>query len=267
MWSGSPAVNERTNSGRMSERPKQQQAHFALAFGDDVSNESTGKVGKSRKSEVREAFNSPFWPFVLSTTSVGQEGLDFHLYCRDILHWNLPSNPVDLEQREGRINRYDGFSIRRNIAADHPFEQIRQPGGDSLENPWSRIFRMLTLGNPEDPKFKHGLFPHWIYQASPTGAGTGASLKTRPILRRHLLFYTSSRDHQRYDALIDALHLYRLVLGQPRQQDILEQVLAHRPSDRPEDLKPRLANYMINLSPLTSEEKSCDLKQMHRILV
>lgn len=254
MWSGSPAVNERTNSGRMSERPKQQQANFALAFGDDVSNESTGKVGKSRKSEVREAFNSPFWPFVLSTTSVGQEGLDFHLYCRDILHWNLPSNPVDLEQREGRINRYDGFSIRRNIAGDHPFEQIRHPGGDSLENPWSRIFRMLTLGNPEDPKFKHGLFPHWIYQASPTGAGTEASLKTRPILRRHLLFYTSSRDHQRYDALIDALHLYRLVLGQPRQQDILEQVLAHRPSDRPEHLKQMLAKYMINLSPLGDEQ-------------
>ena len=26
---------------------------------------------------VREAFNSPFWPFVLATTPVGQEGLDF----------------------------------------------------------------------------------------------------------------------------------------------------------------------------------------------
>ena len=66
---------------------------------------------------VREAFNSPFWPFVLTTTSVGQEGLDFHLYCRDIVHWNLPSNPVDLEQREGRTDRYDGLSIRRNIYA------------------------------------------------------------------------------------------------------------------------------------------------------
>jgi len=36
------------------------------------------------------------------TTSIGQEGLDFHYYCRKIVHWNLPSNPVDLEQREGR---------------------------------------------------------------------------------------------------------------------------------------------------------------------
>jgi hypothetical protein len=84
----------------MSSRPRPQRAHFALAFGDDVSNESAQADGKARKSAVRDAFNSPFWPFVLATTSVGQEGLDFHLYCRDIAHWNLPSNPVDLEQRE-----------------------------------------------------------------------------------------------------------------------------------------------------------------------
>ena len=81
-------------------------------FADDVTSDQGGPLEqslRSRKTAVREAFNSPFWPFVLATTSVGQEGLDFHLYCRDIVHWNLPSNPVDLEQREGRINRRDGL--------------------------------------------------------------------------------------------------------------------------------------------------------------
>ena len=89
--------------------------HFALAFGEDVSREAgpDGDDAKMRKSVVREAFNSPFWPFILATTSVGQEGLDFHLYCRDVLHWNLPSNPVDLEQREGRINRRDCLANSR----------------------------------------------------------------------------------------------------------------------------------------------------------
>jgi len=52
-----------------------------------------------RPEQLREAFNSPFWPHVLVTTSVGQEGLDFHLWCRDLLHWDLPSTAVDLEQR------------------------------------------------------------------------------------------------------------------------------------------------------------------------
>ena len=37
---------------------------------------------------------------MLASTSIGQEGLDFHNYCRRIVHWNLPSNPIDLEQRE-----------------------------------------------------------------------------------------------------------------------------------------------------------------------
>jgi len=46
---------------------------------------------------VRQAFNSPLWPFVLVTTSIGQEGLDFHTYCRAVVHWNLPANPVDME--------------------------------------------------------------------------------------------------------------------------------------------------------------------------
>lgn len=31
-----------------------------------------------RPEEVRRAFNSPFWPHMLVTTSIGQEGLDFH---------------------------------------------------------------------------------------------------------------------------------------------------------------------------------------------
>ena len=64
------------------------------------------------------AYNSPFRPFVLASTSVGQEGLDFHTYSHAIVHWNLPSNPVDLEQREGRVHRYKGHAVRKNVAAD-----------------------------------------------------------------------------------------------------------------------------------------------------
>ena len=62
-----------------------------------------------RVNNVRNAFNSPFRPFVLATTSVGQEGLDFHLYSRKVVHWNLPSNPIDV----GRILRT--FKIKKNV--------------------------------------------------------------------------------------------------------------------------------------------------------
>ncbi len=92
--------------------------------------------GRTRSSEVRDAFNSPFWPFVLATTSVGQEGLDFHLYCHAVVHWNLPGNPVDLEQREGRVHRYKGHAVRKNLARDFGHEVLERrrprPVGDAV---------------------------------------------------------------------------------------------------------------------------------------
>jgi hypothetical protein len=92
---------------------------FAVRFGDDRSEQDRSVV---RQGHVRTAFNSPYWPFVLATTSVGQEGLDFHVYCHAVTHWNLPANPVDLEQREGRVHRYKGHAVRKNVASAHRAE-------------------------------------------------------------------------------------------------------------------------------------------------
>src|SRR3954449_6642208 len=79
-----------------------------------------------RLGSGREAFNSPFRPFVLATTSIGQEGLDFHPYCYRVYHWNLPGNPVDLEQREGRVHRFKGHAVRLNVAHNHAADLIGQ---------------------------------------------------------------------------------------------------------------------------------------------
>lgn len=74
--------------------------HYAMPYGNiRMTDQAT-----NRANDVRLAFNSPFRPFVLASTSVGQEGLDFHWYCRKIMHWNISSNPQDMEQREGRID-------------------------------------------------------------------------------------------------------------------------------------------------------------------
>ena len=89
-------------------------AHYAVGF---VNSEGAdNQKDANRKDSIRGAFNSPLKPFVLATTSIGQEGLDFHNYCRRIMHWNLPGNPIDLEQREGRINRFKCLAIRQNVA-------------------------------------------------------------------------------------------------------------------------------------------------------
>ena len=241
--------NPRTNAARgrgdevhLDENAEVHSAHFALAFGEDVSRDAgpSGDQPKMRKSIVREAFNSPFWPFVLATTSVGQEGLDFHLYCGDVFHWNLPSNPVDLEQREGRINRRDCLSVRESIAIDWPIGVVDRPG----RNPWPALFDVIEHAD-DLQKYKHGLFPHWVYECRDPA--------NTVRIRRHVPFFSTSRDAAKYERLKVGLALYRLVFGQANQEDLLENLqhqirgLASEASDM--KLR-RLASYMLNLSPI-----------------
>lgn len=65
---------------------------------------------------LRAAFNSPFPPYVLASTSVGQEGLDFHRYCDSVIHWTPPASPSSLRQREGRVDRYLSMQVRIALA-------------------------------------------------------------------------------------------------------------------------------------------------------
>ena len=51
--------------------------HFARRYANDGFSGSDQQASK-HLDVVRAAFDSPLWPFVLGTTSVGQEGLDFH---------------------------------------------------------------------------------------------------------------------------------------------------------------------------------------------
>ena len=199
-----------------------------------------------RRSEVREAFNSPFWPFVLATTSVGQEGLDFHLHCRDIFHWNLPSNPVDLEQREGRINRRDCLAVRQSIAQDLPLKQVLQLCDTHLTNPWSAVFAKLEK-DAVAGRSKHGLHPHWIYECKDRS-------RTVPI-ERHVAFFEASRDTRQYQRLKTGLALYRLVFGQVNQEHLLsdlEKRLSEVPESDREAVRQHLSGYMLNLSPIDS---------------
>lgn len=71
------------------------------------------------------------------------------------MHWNTPANPVNFEQREGRIDRYAGHAIRRNIVAKHREAILRSDDYD----PWKAAFR---LGLDEQERF--GEFaPWWVY--------------------------------------------------------------------------------------------------------
>ena len=128
--------------------------HFAMRFGDQELDD--GRSGE-RAEKVRQAFNSPFWPFVLASTSVGQEGLDFHPYCHSVVHWNLPSNPVDLEQREGRVQRFKGHAVRKNIAAKHSVAAL----GSGSKDVWNALFEIASA----ESSGARGLVPYWLFPA------------------------------------------------------------------------------------------------------
>jgi hypothetical protein len=155
----------------------------------------------ARQPQVRNAFNSPFWPFVLTTTSVGQEGIDFHWWSHAVVHWNLPANPVDFEQREGRVNRFGGHAVRRNIAARHRASVMTSKEPD----PWKAAYDAARDQSAELGEFA----PYWIYPGSFR-------------VERQLINYPLSRDTAKVVALKDDLALYRLAFGQPRQEDLLD---------------------------------------------
>ena len=176
--------------------------HYAMPYGNiRMTDQAT-----NRANDVRLAFNSPFRPFILASTSVGQEGLDFHWYCRKIMHWNISSNPQDMEQREGRIDRYKSLFVRRNVAKFHPETYT-----------WNEMFDLARTEAKE--KGFCELVPYW---SIPQDMLKSIAETDREYIESIVPLYPLSMDYDRYRHMKSVLRLYRLTMGQPRQEELLE---------------------------------------------
>lgn len=213
-------------------------SHYAVDFASQKIN--TAK-GAGRQINIRQAFNSPFRPFVLATTSIGQEGLDFHLYCKKMFHWILPSNPIDIEQREGRIHRYQGLVIRLNLA-DKYKEEITY--NDTYNDAWKELFRSAAR-EKDQAKFSCDLVPFWHTEA-----------KSDIKIERFVPLYPFSRDIEKFNNLIKILTFYRLTFGQPRQEELVEALNEYVIS---EEIIQKLDALIINLSPIKFCQSSTNL--------
>lgn len=209
---------------------KTMRANFAAAYGQ----RSDDEKGANRNESLSTAFNSPFWPFVLVSTSIGQEGLDFHLWSHAVVHWNLPSNPVDLEQREGRVHRYKGHAVRKNIA--EKMAQFVEPDIDG--DIWEELFKLAaerrTSGESE-------MVPYWVY---PQGSAK---------IERHVPLLPFSREASELPRLRQSLAAYRLAFGQPRQEDLVEFL---RKNHSENDIALLVQNLQINLTPPASPARA-----------
>ena len=192
-----------TSDGGVSVKPQRVRCRFAQRFGESDSEDGSEKT---REGALRDAFNSPFRPFILASTSIGQEGLDFHPYCHALVHWNLPTNPVDLEQREGRVHRFKGHFIRKNLARAYGIA-----GTKGERDPWASLFRTALDRRPDA---QNDMVPFWIFD--------GPSK-----IERRLPMLPLSRETTRVDDLKQSLALYRLTFGQPRQEELLEFLKRH----------------------------------------
>ncbi len=203
--------------------------HYAIDFGtQDLQTDS----GTGRIINVRQAFNSPYRPFILASTSIGQEGLDFHYYCGKVIHWNLPSNAIDIEQREGRINRYKGLIIRRITVCKYLSALNSSNSGLPI---WEALFNE-ALKQEGKSRCKCELVPFW--HVEPVN-----DLK----IERIVPLYPFSKDIEKFRLLTETLTYYRLTFGQPRQEELVETLYeAGLTSEEIDKLRTHL---LIDLSP------------------
>lgn len=232
---GTASIKVDDLSSFLKDKRRNMRCHFAVDMG---SQRVETDEGQDRIRGIRNNFNSPFRPFVLATTSIGQEGLDFHTYCRKIVHWNLPSNPIDLEQREGRINRFKGLVIRQQIATKYrdrlTNESVQKSGV------WDALFDVAAVQER-------------------TGNGKCELIPFRHVeadeyqIERIIPFYPFSRDRAKLSSLLKTLAIYRLAFGQPRQAELVEHLLTNIPDERISEIRNKL---MIDLSPISYQRNS-----------
>ena len=226
---GSISELNKSESDKQKERTKNRlRSHFAMDFGQQKLT-----TGASRQVNLREAFNSPFRPFVLASTSIGQEGLDFHFYSKKIIHWNLPSNPIDFEQREGRIHRFKGHVIRLNVASKFKNE-LDYLDGIHL---WDQLFALAEKSERPKSQFPCDLVPCWHIETT-----EGFSIE------RIVPLYPFSKDIEKYQNMLTVLAYYRLTFGQPRQDELIE-AMAGAGFDENDQLL--LQKLMLDLTPIS----------------
>ena len=111
---------------------------------------------------------------------------------------------TDLEQREGRINRFKCLAIRQNVADKYG----KADGITFKRDIWTEMFEAAKAEKQND---QSELVPFWCF-------GKNQSVK----IERLVPMYPMSKDEVNYARLIKILSLYRLTLGQARQEELLE---------------------------------------------
>ena len=131
---------------------------------------------------------------------------------------------TDLEQREGRINRFKCLAIRQNVADKYGDIEFKR-------DIWNEMFEAAKAENQSE---QSELVPFWCF-----------GKKQRVKIERLVPMYPMSKDEVNYERLIKILSLYRLTLGQARQEELLEYLFREFADTS------KLKDLFIDLSPFS----------------
>ena len=133
---------------------------------------------------------------------------------------------MDLEQREGRIHRYKGHAVRRNVAAAHADDAFAlwRAGRDI----WALMFELADKAARAADE--NDLVPHWIAPGEHR-------------VERHVPQLPYTAEIEAFDRLKRQLAAYRVVFGQPRQEELVTLL------DRSGVDVTRLRDWAVDLSP------------------
>jgi len=101
------------------------------------------------------------------------------------------------------VHRYKNHAVRKNVARVYGRAVLDSADPD----PWSAMFDAAYLDRPADA---NDLVPFWVF--SPPGG---------VVIERYVSALPLSLQTARYHRLKRTVGAYRMVLGQPRQEDLL----------------------------------------------
>ena len=116
-----------------------------------------------------------------------------------------------MEQREGRVNRYKGHAVRKNVARSIGLGGLAR-SWNRRGDPWEQLFKLARRGIEKNNTAESELMPYWIYEEVDNPCRVERLVPLPPF----------SSENARFKALKRSLAIYRLAFGQPRQEDLLE---------------------------------------------
>ncbi len=165
------------------------------------------------KDYIIRAFNSPFYPFILMTTPIAQEGLNFQYYSHNTFHWRTPVSPIDYEQREGRVNRYRNHAVRKSVVSKAA--EFGLGWNDVVNLSWKELFDKAAEYSNKNECDHGGLNPDWV---------TDGGNNTSGYLKSYIIVHPESRELNVERILKDAINNYRVSLGYGISNDIVTKI-------------------------------------------